>query len=208
MAKYDNNLLVIGGGSAGLIAALIAATVRARVTLIERSEMGGDCLNTGCVPSKALIASAKAAHALSEADRYGIASASGEVDFDRVMARVRNTIQTIAPKDSMERYRSMGVDCVAAEARIADAHVVEVEERRISARRIVLASGAAPFVPPIPGIESVDPLTSDNLWQLRELPRRLLVLGGGPIGLRACTGVCSAGRRGHGGGHGGPAVAT
>lgn len=182
MARYDNNLVVIGGGSAGLISAYIAATVRARVTLIESGRMGGDCLNTGCVPSKTLIASARVAHTMRHADRFGIGSVTPEVDFAAVMDRVRDAIATIAPKDSMERYRSLGVDCVAGRARLIDPHLVDVDGKQISTRGIVLATGAQPLVPPIPGLAEADPLTSENLWDLDSLPRRLLVMGGGPIG--------------------------
>ena len=180
--KYDNNLVVIGAGSAGLIAALVAATTRARVTLVESGDMGGDCLNTGCVPSKTLIASAKAAHLLRHGSRYGLKNVAGEVDFERVMERVRSAIATIAPKDSAERYEGLGVRCVAGHATITDGHTVAVGDTTLRTRRIVVASGAEPFVPPIPGIEDVDVLTSENLWQLDQLPARLAVLGGGPIG--------------------------
>ena len=182
MAKYDNNLTVIGAGSAGLISAYIAATVRARVTLIEQGAMGGDCLNTGCVPSKTLIRSARVAHTLRHADDYGLQAVTPQVDFPRVMARVRQAFATIAPKDSMERYRSLGVDCIAGRARLVDGHHVAVGDRVISSRSIVLASGAQPLVPPIPGLAEASPLTSDNIWELEALPPRLLVLGGGPIG--------------------------
>lgn len=182
MAKYDNNLVVIGGGSAGLIAAYVAATVRARVTLIEAGRMGGDCLNTGCVPSKALIRCARVARTFRDAERYGVRSVAPEIDFPRVMARVRDAIDTIAPKDSMERYRSLGVDCVAGRARLVDPHHVEVDDRLISTRSVVLAAGASPLVPPIPGLDAVEALTSENVWALDALPERLLVMGGGPIG--------------------------
>jgi len=186
MAKYDYNLVVIGGGSAGLIAALIAATVNARVALVERHKMGGDCLNTGCVPSKTLIRSARAAHEMRSADRFGIRGVDPEVDFAAVMARVRSVIETIEPKDSVERYTDLGVDCVIGDAVLEDSHHVRVStdsgERVLSARSIVLATGAAPFVPPIPGLRELDPLTSDTVWDLTERPERLLVMGGGPIG--------------------------
>ena len=182
MAKYDNNLIVIGGGSAGLIAALIAATVRARVTLIEQGAMGGDCLNTGCVPSKTLIRSAKIAHYQSTAQRFGVKAVTPEVDFGSVMRRVQEVIATIEPKDSMARYTELGVNCVAGTARLVDPHHVQVGDERLSARSIVLATGAAPVVPPIPGLAEAEPLTSDSLWALQTLPERLLVMGGGPIG--------------------------
>ncbi len=186
MAKYDYNLIVIGGGSAGLIAALIAATVRARVALIEREKMGGDCLNTGCVPSKSLLRAARAAQEMRTAARFGITGVEPEVDFSAVMTRVRSVIETIEPKDSVERYTELGVDCLTGEATLEDSHHVRVRseagERRISGRAIVLATGAAPFVPPIPGLKEVHPLTSDTVWNLEERPQRLLVMGGGPIG--------------------------
>lgn len=186
MARYDNNLIVIGGGSAGLIASLIGATVNARVSLIERDRMGGDCLNTGCVPSKALIRAAGVAHEMRNAERYGIKAAVPEVDFSAVMSRIKAAIATIEPKDSVERYSALGVDCVIGEAALEDGHHVRVREgdgeRTLSARRIVLATGAEPFVPPIPGLRELNPLTSDTVWSLAELPRRLLVMGGGPIG--------------------------
>ena len=182
MPSYDNNLVVIGGGSAGLIAALIAATVRARVTLVERSAMGGDCLNTGCVPSKTLIRSAKIAHYQSTGSRYGLSDLAPQIDFASVMRRVHEVIASIEPKDSMERYRELGVDCVAGDATLLDGHHVAVGDTRLSTRNVVLATGAAPFVPPIPGLAEALPLTSDNLWQLDTMPERLLVMGGGPIG--------------------------
>ncbi len=180
--RFDTNLIVIGAGSAGLIASLIAATVRAKVTLIERARMGGDCLNTGCVPSKTLIRSAKIAHYVRDAQRYGLRDVTGTVDFGAVMQRVRDAIATIAPNDSIERYESLGVDCVTGDARINDPWTVEVDGRSITARNIVLATGAVPVIPPIPGIADVGALTSDDVWQLNELPPRLVVMGAGPIG--------------------------
>ena len=182
MPKYDNNLVVIGAGSAGLIAALIAATVRARVTLVEKGAMGGDCLNTGCVPSKSFIRSAKIAHYQNTGSRYGLSDFTPEVDFPALMQRVHGVIASIAPKDSMQRYRELGVDCVAGDARLLDANHVGVGDVRISTRSIVLATGATPFLPPIAGLAEAQPLTSDNLWELSSLPERLLVMGGGPIG--------------------------
>ncbi len=181
-SRFDANLIVIGGGSAGLVTAYIAAAVKARVVLIEKSKMGGDCLNTGCVPSKALIRSARLAAEIADSSRYGLECARPRVDFQRVMQRVGEVIEGIEPHDSVERYTRLGVEVVQGEGRIVDPWTVEVAGRRLTARNIVIATGARPFVPPVPGIETVDPLTSDNLWQLEEQPRRLLVLGGGPIG--------------------------
>ena len=182
MAKYDNNLLVIGGGSAGLIAALIAATVRAKVTLVEKHKMGGDCLNTGCVPSKTLIRSAKVAQYQRNGAKFGLTDVVPQVRFGAVMRRVQEVIAEIEPKDSMERYRSLGVNCIAGEARLRDPHHVEVDGQLLSSRSIVLACGATPFVPPIPGLAECEPLTSDTVWDLGELPARLAVMGAGPIG--------------------------
>ena len=184
---FDRNLIVIGAGSAGLVTAYIAAAVRAKVTLVERHRMGGDCLNTGCVPSKALIRAAKLAGQIRHADTFGIRTGKTEVDFRSVMARIRDVVSAIEPHDSVERYRSLGVDVVEGDARLVSPWEVEIADaegsvRRISSRAIVIATGAHPFVPPIPGLEEIDFLTSDNLWSLQTLPGRLLVLGGGPIG--------------------------
>lgn len=195
MSRYDNNLVVIGAGSGGLIAALIAATVNARVTLIEKGRMGGDCLNTGCVPSKTLIRSAKIAHEMRHADAYGIAAENPRVDFAAVMERVQAAIRTIEPKDSMERYRGLGVDCIAGEAVLEDAHHVRVGGQTISSRSIVLATGASPLLPPIPGLAEAQPLTSDSVWELRELPERLVVMGGGPIGCELAQSFARLGAR-------------
>ena len=179
---FDRNLVVIGAGSAGLVAAYIAAAVRARVTLIEKHRMGGDCLNTGCVPSKALIKSARVAAQIRHAGAYGIRNATGEVDFAKVMERVQQVIRTVEPHNSVERYTQLGVECILGEAKITSPWTVRVNGRELSTRAIVIAAGARPLVPAIPGIEGVEVLTSDNIWQLRELPPRLVVLGGGPIG--------------------------
>ncbi len=180
--RYDYNLLVIGAGSAGLVSAYIGAAVKARVGLIERERMGGDCLNTGCVPSKALIRSARALHEARQSQRFGIARMPAEFDFAEVMQRVQRVIAEVAPHDSVERYTGLGVDVIRGEARIVSPWEVEVDGRRLSARSLIVATGARPLVPAIPGLDAVDYLTSDTVWQLRELPPRLLVLGGGPIG--------------------------
>ncbi|WP_258239616.1 dihydrolipoyl dehydrogenase [Pseudidiomarina homiensis] len=185
-ASFDNNLIVIGAGSAGLVSAYIAAAVKAKVTLIEKNEMGGDCLNTGCVPSKALLHVAKSIRQTRAAQRLGVQTSIESIDFARVMDEVQNVIQRIAPHDSVERYTELGVDVMKGEATLTSPWHVKVRtaegEQTISSRSIIIASGARPLVPPFDGLEQVDYLTSDNLWQLRKLPERLLVLGGGPIG--------------------------
>ena len=181
-ASFDTNMVVIGGGSAGLVSSYIAAAVKAKVTLVEKHKMGGDCLNTGCVPSKALIRAAKVVKEVKNAQHYGISVGAPQVDFARVMDRVQDVIADIEPHDSIERYTGLGVDCVTGEAKILSPWQVQVGDRVINTKNIVIASGARPFVPPIPGLDQIDYLTSDNLWQLRDLPERLLVLGGGPIG--------------------------
>ncbi len=184
--KFDNNLVVIGAGAAGLVTAYIAAAVKAKVTLIEKHQTGGDCLHTGCVPSKALLRSAKFLAQNRRATDFGIKSASVEFDFAKVMERVQTVIQTIAPHDSIERYTELGVDIIIGEAKIISPWQVEVKTadaiKIISTRAIVIAAGAKPVVPPIAGLDEVGYLTSDTVWQLREQPKRLLVLGGGAIG--------------------------
>ncbi|MEH6585093.1 MAG: FAD-dependent oxidoreductase [Halioglobus sp.] len=180
--RFDNNLIVIGAGSAGLVSSLIAATVKAKVTLIERDRMGGDCLNTGCVPSKALIRSARIARYATRAEEFGLAPMDVQVRFPQVMQRIQTVIKAIEPHDSVERFTSLGVNCLQGEARLVSPWEVEVDGTRISARHIVIASGARPRIPDIPGLEDVGYLTSDTVWELNELPARLLVLGAGPIG--------------------------
>jgi len=180
--RFDRNLVVIGAGSAGLVSAYIAATVRAKVTLIEKERMGGDCLNTGCVPSKALIRTARVLSQIRNASNYGIRSASAEFDFAEVMERVQRVIRAIEPHDSVERYTGLGVECIRGEAKITSPWTVAVNGRTLTTRAIVIAAGARPLVPPIQGIEQIEVLTSENVWSLRKLPARLVVLGGGPIG--------------------------
>ena len=184
--RFDNNLVVIGAGSGGLVTSYIAAAVKAKVTLVEEHLMGGDCLNTGCVPSKALIRSAKFLSHVSRSAEFGIKTATVDFDFAEVMERVQTIIKTVAPHDSIERYTKLGVEVITGTAKIISPWEVEVnaggETRVITTRSIVIAAGAKPFVPPIPGLPEVGYLTSDNVWNLREKPKRLLVLGGGPIG--------------------------
>jgi len=184
--RFERNVVVIGAGSAGLVSALISATVKAKVTLVEKHKMGGDCLYTGCVPSKALIRSCKFLSHVSRSREFGMRDASASFDFADVMDRVRKIIVEIEPHDSVERYTAMGVECVKGDARIVSPWEVEVTSpsgiERLITRSIVIATGARPFVPPIPGLDDVGYLTSDTIWNLRELPSRMLVLGGGPIG--------------------------
>ena len=180
--RFDTNMVVIGAGSGGLVAALIAATVKAKVTLIERHRMGGDCLNTGCVPSKSLLRSAKMLSYMARAQEFGFQRAGAEFDFAEVMERVQRVIRAIEPNDSVERYTGLGVDCVAGEAAIVSPWRVRVGDSEITTRSIVVATGGTPFVPPIPGLAAEDYVTSDTVWELRALPRRFVVLGGGPIG--------------------------
>lgn len=181
-AHFEYNVVVIGAGSAGLVSSYIASAVKAKVALIEKHKMGGDCLNTGCVPSKALIRSAKVAHLGTRAEEFGLNSLEARFDFSKVMERIQDIIQKIEPHDSVKRYQSLGVDCFEGEARIVSPYEVEVNGRTLTTRSIIVATGARPFVPPIPGLEQVDYYTSDTIWDLREAPKKLVVLGGGPIG--------------------------
>ena len=186
-SRFDRNLVVIGAGSAGLVSAYIAAAVKAKVTLVEKDRLGGDCLYTGCVPSKALIRSARFLSQVKRASEFGMRSAHAEFDFAEAMERVQRVIRAIAPHDSVERYTGLGVDVVLGAARIVSPWEVEVthadgQVQRLTTRSIVIATGARPVVPPIPGIEQVEVLTSENVWNLRQRPDRLVVLGGGPIG--------------------------
>ncbi|HST02822.1 MAG TPA: VTT domain-containing protein, partial [Usitatibacter sp.] len=173
--SYDNNVVVIGAGSAGLVTAYIAAAVKAKVTLIEKHRMGGDCLNTGCVPSKALIRTAKLLHNMKRSEEFGIRSASADFDFAQVMERVQRVVREVEPHDSVERYSSLGVDCLKGTAKIASPWTVEValgdgSKRTFTTKNIVIAAGGRPFIPPIPGLAEASPLTSDNVWEIRTLP--------------------------------------
>lgn len=185
--RFDRNLIVIGAGSAGLVSAYIAAMVQAKVTLIEAHQMGGDCLNTGCVPSKALIKSARVAHLVSTAARFGVETPTPVINFQTVMQRIRDVITAIEPHDSVERFTSLGVDCIKGYARFIDPWTVEIDgNRRLTAQSFIIATGAEPLVPPLPGIDTSGYLTSETLWnefaKRRVPPRNLVILGGGPIG--------------------------
>ncbi len=184
--RFDHNIVVIGAGAGGLVAAYIAATVKANVTLIEKHKMGGDCLNNGCIPSKALIRSAKFLYLIQQSAFFGIKKAHVTFDFADVMDRVHSIIKTIEPHDSIKRYSDLGVDVIEGEAKIISPWKVQVSTtagtRIITTRSIIIAAGARPFIPTIPGLEAIKYLSSDNIWTLRELPKRLLVIGGGPIG--------------------------
>ncbi|WP_255771447.1 dihydrolipoyl dehydrogenase family protein [Microbulbifer guangxiensis] len=189
--QFDRNLIVIGAGAAGLVSAYIAAAVKAKVTLIEAGEMGGDCLNTGCVPSKALIKCARVAQLARESGQFGVRLPEPEIDFPAVMAHVRQSIETIEPHDSVERYTGLGVEVLKGYARLQDPWTVRVSlddgsEQTLTGRAIVLATGASPIVPPLPGLDQVGYVTSETLWErfaeLERAPERLLVLGGGAIG--------------------------
>ncbi len=190
-ASFDRNLIVIGGGAAGLVSAYIGAAVKAKVTLVEAEKMGGDCLNYGCVPSKALIKSAKLAHHIRHGADYGLETTEPSFSFRKVMARVHRIIATVEPHDSIERYTELGVEVISGYAKLVDPWTVEIQQndgqtRRLTSRAVIIAAGARPFVPPLPGLDTVEYLTSDTLWDtfadLDEPPKRLVVLGGGPIG--------------------------
>ena len=190
-AKYDRNLIVIGGGAGGLVSAYIAAAVKAKVTLIEAGKMGGDCLNYGCVPSKALIKSAKLANQIRHGEHYGLNAGVPDFSFRKVMARVHEVIRTVAPHDSVERFTDLGVEVLQGYARITDPWTVEIKlndggTKKLTTRSIIIATGAFPFIPLLPGLDEVGYVTSDTLWdefaKLDTAPKRLVVLGGGPIG--------------------------
>ncbi|SVB62726.1 uncharacterized protein METZ01_LOCUS215580, partial [marine metagenome] len=182
MAKFDYNIIVIGGGSAGLVSAYIASATKSKVALIEKNKMGGDCLNTGCVPSKALIRSSKILSYIKRHQEFGIKSATAQFDFANIMERVQTVIKKVEPHDSIERYTSLGVNCFTGQAKVLSPHEVEVNGKIITTKNIIIATGARPTIPSIQGLDKTDFLTSENLWNLSELPKKLLVIGGGPIG--------------------------
>ena len=192
---YDADVVVIGAGSAGLVSAYIGATLKARVVLVECGEMGGDCLNTGCVPSKALIAAARRAHHARESAGFGVQASDVRVDFERVKAHVRRAITTIAPNDSVERYTRLGVRCLRGEARLVDPWTVDVDGERLRGRNIVIAAGADPVMPPVPGLADSPCYTTDTIWDMPALPDRLAVLGGGPVGCELSQAFARLGAR-------------
>lgn len=194
-ASFDYNIAVIGAGSAGLVTAYIAAAVKAKVALIEKNRMGGDCLNTGCVPSKALIRSARILSHVARAREFGFKSGHIDYDFAEVMERVQRIIQKIEPHDSVERYTGLGVTCIEGEAKVTSPWTIAVNGKTLTCRSIVIASGARPFVPPIPGLAAAGYLTSDTVWELRKRPDRLIVLGGGPIGCELAQAFCRLGSK-------------
>ena len=180
--KYDYNLVAIGAGAGGLVSTYIGAAVKAKVALIEKHKMGGDCLNTGCVPSKALIRSAHAAQEVKDANLLGVNSENISVDFKQVFEGIDQVIKQVEPHDSVERYEGLGVECIAATAKIISPYEVEIDGKVITTKNIVIATGARPFIPNIKGLELVNYHTSDTIWSIRENPGRLVILGGGPIG--------------------------
>lgn len=196
--QFDRNLVVIGAGAAGLVSSYIAAMVKAKVTLVEKHKMGGDCLNTGCVPSKALIRAAKTAHQIQHAKALGVEAENTRIDFAAVMARVNEVIKQIEPHDSVERYTGLGVECLQGEATIVSPFAVKIvgadkREQVLTTKSIIIAAGARPYVPEIPGLAGVPFYTSDTLWSITELPSRLLILGGGPIGCELAQAVARLG---------------
>ena len=180
--QFHYNLAVIGAGSAGLVSAYIASAVRAKVALIEKHKMGGECLNTGCVPSKALLRTAGVLNTIKRAKEFGLKQAAAEFEFADVMQRVQSVIEKVAPHDSVERYTKLGVDCYQGEAKLLSPYEIQVNGETLTAKNIIIATGSQPFIPAIEGLESIEYLTSDTVWGLREQPKKMLVLGGGPIG--------------------------
>lgn len=193
--RFDRNLIAIGAGAGGLVSTYIGAATKAKVTLIEAHEMGGDCLNYGCVPSKALIRTAALMRDTRLAQKLGLASADTEIDFAQVMSRVQRVIAEVAPHDSVERYTGLGVEVLKGYARITSPWTVEINGQTLSTRNIVIAAGAAPTIPDLPGLDQVVHVTSDTLWSLRGSPREMVVLGGGPIACELAQALSELGIR-------------
>ena len=179
---FDYNIIAIGGGAAGLVTSYIASTVKAKVALIEKHKMGGDCLNYGCVPSKSIISSAKKVHLSKKGKEFGLKKVEIEFDFIDIMNRVSNIIKTIEPNDSIERYSKLGVDCITGSAKILSPYEIEVNGKILTTKNIVIATGASPLIPNIPGLDLVPYLTSETLWKLKSLPKNFLIIGAGAIG--------------------------
>ncbi len=194
-AKFDRNLVVIGAGSAGLVSAYIASALKSGVTLIEKQRMGGDCLNTGCVPSKSLIRVSRAVKEIERAGELGVNVGTPSVDFSRVMGRVKKVIRQVEPHDSIERYTSLGVDCIQGDASIRSPWEVVVNGQVITTANIIIASGASPRIPQIPGLDQINYLTSETIWELEALPRHLLIMGAGPIGCELAQAMQRLGAR-------------
>jgi pyruvate/2-oxoglutarate dehydrogenase complex dihydrolipoamide dehydrogenase (E3) component len=195
MARYDYNVIVVGGGTAGLISAYVANLLGAKTALIEANEMGGDCLNSGCVPSKSLIASARVAANISSSDAYGVESDLKNIDYGAVHSRVHQVIDGIAPADSAQRYRSLGVEVIEKEAQWVNGHTLKVGQKTITARRIIIATGSRPKVLDIPGAELSHVKTSDDVWGMKTQPKDLVVIGGGPIGVELSMAYAQLGSR-------------
>src|SRR5512144_1915754 len=182
MAKPEFDIVVIGGGSGGLVVAAGGAALGAKVALVEKNRLGGDCLWYGCVPSKTLIKSARVAHEIRHADRWALAPATPQPDLAQVMARVAGVIKGIEPNDSPERFRGLGVDVVFGDGRFVAPDAFEVNGRRLTAKSFVIATGSRPAIPPLPGLDSTPYLTNETVFDLREPVPSLVVIGAGPIG--------------------------
>ena len=191
--KFDVSAVVIGAGAAGLVSSIIFAGGRGKVVLIEQGRMGGDCLNTGCIPSKTLIRASRLMFDISHAGEFGIEVRGKKVNFEKVIERIKEVIKSIEPHDSEERLTSLGVECISGSARIESPYLVSVKDKIISTRTIIIATGASPSVPPIDGLNSIDFLTSESVWDLKALPKRLLIIGAGPIGCELAQAFCHLG---------------
>ena len=191
--KFDVNAVVIGAGAAGLVSSIIFAGGRGKVVLIEQGKMGGDCLNTGCIPSKSLIRTSRLMFDISHASEFGIEVGDREVNFREVIERIKKVIKSIEPHDSIERLTSLGVECIGGSARIESPYLVSVNDKKISTRTIIIATGASPSIPNIDGLNSIDFLTSESVWNLKTLPKRLLIIGAGPIGCELAQAFCHLG---------------
>lgn len=193
--KYDYDIIVIGGGSGGLVVASGASSLGARVALIEESDMGGDCLNTGCVPSKSFLKVGHTCEAIRNSEKYGVKSEIKEVDINKVMKRGNSVIETIRPKDSKGRYEKMGVDVIKGRGIIEDSNSIKVGEKILKTKNIVIATGSSPFIPDIKGLDSISYFTNENIFKIDKKPKHLIVLGGGPIGLELGQGFSEIGSK-------------